>query len=195
VCDCGTENRNRTTPKSVLPLIRAAEQRKYKEFNLSAARAHSIKANEYAPFVVNGAGAVGGSANSVLCALASAAVPGADKDWAIKLQRSMWLSRARKELMATMVNAHHYAVTHKASLIEAALLEERHIGAAPAKGVPRHFHPNTLPEDFSSYGPMDVDGEEDLNFGREGPRVVKLPPGMPPAPPSPGLDSQEQRWD
>ena len=58
-----------------------------------------------------------------------------------------------------------------------------------------HFHPNTLPEDFSSYGPMDVDGEEDLNFGREGPRVVKLPPGMPPAPPSPGLDSQEQRWD
>ena len=48
---------------------------------------------------------------------------------------------------------------------------------------------------FSSYGPMDVDGEEDLNFGREGPRVVKLPPGMPPAPPSPGLDSQEQRWD
>ena len=37
--------------------------------------------------------------------------------------------------------------------------------------------------------------EEDLNFGREGPRVVKLPPGMPPAPPSPGLDSQEQRWD
>ena len=94
-----------------------------------------------------------------------------------------------------MVNAHHYAVTHKASLIEAALLEERHIGAAPAKGVPRHFHPNTLPEDFSSYGPMDVDGEEDLNFGREGPRVVKLPPGMPPAPLSPGPDSREERWD
>tara|TARA_B110000208_G_scaffold182940_1_gene235157 strand:- start:508 stop:1632 length:1125 start_codon:yes stop_codon:yes gene_type:complete len=187
VIDCATEARSRATHKSVLPPMRAAEQRKFKDFNVYAARAHSIKANEYAPFVVNGAGAVGESANSVMHMLARAAVPGADKDSAIRLKRSMWVSQARKELMASMVKAHHYAVVQKARLIQGALFLERHVGAGSPKGVPAHIHRDALPEELSAFGPMDLNGEEGLNLDRDGPRIVKLPPGMPPAsPPSPG---------
>ena len=137
--------------------------------------------------MVNGAGAVGESANSVMHMLARAAVPGADKDSAIRLKRSMWVSQARKELMASMVKAHHYAVVQKARLIQGALFLERHVGAGSPKGVPAHIHRDALPEELSAFGPMDLNGGEGLNLDRDGPRIVKLPPGMPPAsPPSPG---------
>ena len=55
------------------------------------------------------------------------------------------------------------------------------------KGVPAHIHRDALPEELSAFGPMDLNGEEGLNLDRDGPRIAKLPPGMPPAPLPPGM--------
>ena len=121
-------------------------------------------------------------ADNTLQSLARAAVPGGDKDSAVRLKRAMWLSRARKGLAATLANAYHYVVTTKHRLIVKALAKERG-DDVDAYGIPLMLEPFLLPEDIGAFGGVDENGIDQPNsFG--GARLVESTAFVPPVTPA-----------
>ena len=196
IADSSMPSRVKIGAKNPTTNIRTAEQEKLKKFTQYAARARSVKLDEFAPFALSGVGSVGEHANKTLRALAKAAIPGPDMDPHTRLRRAMWLSAKRKELMCVFARNFHYVVTAKHQLVAKALKKERR----PGCDVESFHGREAIPEDMGVFGAIDEDGNEFLNLhGRAGdvrlvasapalpdvPDVVvrdSLPPGMPPIP-------------
>ena len=174
LCPARPQLRPRTRPPSS---VRDAEQRKIKNFSKYAARAHSVKPAEFAPFAISGVGSVGEEADLTLRALAVAAVPGPDKDPAMRLHRAMWLSARRKELMAVFVRNFHFVAAAKHRAVTRALMKERNAGELDPLAE-RH----AIPEDAGVFGAVDEAGNELLDPGGRTGDVRLVAPTLLPTP-------------
>ena len=151
IADSSMPSRVKIGAKNPTTNIRTAEQEKLKKFTQYAARARSVKLDEFAPFALSGVGSVGEHANKTLRALAKAAIPGPDMDPHTRLRRAMWLSAKRKELMCVFAPNFHYVVTAKHQLVAKALKKERR----PGCDVESFHGREAIPEDMGVFGAID----------------------------------------